>query len=234
MDPILLLVMFGIPALGQLISQQMRKKFVEHSRESMDYTGREIAEMMLQQAGIQDVQVISTQGQLTDHYDPRNKTVNLSEVVYNERNVAAAAVAAHECGHAVQHATRYPMLQARSKMVPLLKLSNVAMPVLAFGGAGLSAVLGNNGTLILCIVALGLPALFSLITLPVEFDASRRALRWMEDVNLVSDQKHKGAKKALFWAAMTYVISAVGSIAQALYFARMFMGGRGMGRRRLR
>lgn len=223
MDLAFLVVLVGIPMLGQLVSQQMRRRFVEFSRDPMEYSGREIAEMMLQHRGINDVRVISTPGQLTDHYDPRNKTVNLSEAVYNQRNVAAAAVAAHECGHAVQHATRYPMLTMRSKMVPLLKLSNVAMPVIAFGGAGISAFLGQNGTALLCALALGAPALFSLVTLPVEFNASRRALNWMEEVGLAAGEKYAGAKKALFWAAMTYVVSAISAIAQAFYFAKMIL-----------
>lgn len=190
----------------------------------MQMSGREAALRMLAERGITDVSVISTAGQLTDHYDPRNKTVNLSQVVYDERNVAAVAVATHECGHAVQHATGYPLLTARSKMVPLLKLSNYAVPVLAFGGAGLSAVAGNQGMAIICLVALGLPALFSLVTLPVEFNASRRALNWMEEAGIAVGDQYKGARKALFWAAMTYVVAALGAIIQALYFARMFLG----------
>lgn len=190
----------------------------------MPMSGRDAAIQMLAQRGIHDVSVISTPGQLTDHYDPRNKTVNLSQVVYDQRNVAAVAVAAHECGHAVQHATGYPMLIARSKMVPLLKLSNLAVPVLAFGGAGLSQVAGNQGMALICLVALGLPALFSVITLPVEFNASRRALVWMEEAGIAVGDQYQGAKKALFWAAMTYVVAALGAIIQALYFARMFLG----------
>lgn len=192
----------------------------------MSLSGREAAEEMLRQRGITDVKVISTQGQLTDHYDPRNKTVNLSQVVFDDRNVAAIAVATHECGHAVQHATGYPLLRARSKMVPLLKLSNVALPVLAFGGAGISQFAGQQGMAIVCIFALGLPALFSLITLPVEFNASRRALAWLSEAGLAEGDDYKGARKALFWAAMTYVVAALGAIVQALYFARIFLGKR--------
>ena len=164
------------------------------------------------------------EGQLTDHYDPRNKTVNLSQVVYQHRNVAAVAVATHECGHAVQHATGYPLLQVRSKMVPLMKISNIAMPVMAFGGAGISQVAGNHGMAILFAAALGLPTLFSVVTLPVEFNASRRALIWLQENGIAEGDQYRGARKALFWAAMTYVVAALGAIIQALYFARMFLG----------
>ena len=223
-DPLFLVILIGIPMISQFVSSTMRKRFVQFSQEPIQYSGREVAEMMLQHRGINDVRVISTAGQLTDHYDPRNKTVNLSQVVYNQRNVAAVAVAAHECGHAVQDATGYPLLVARSKMVPLLKLSNMALPILAFGGAGISQVAGQKGMAVLCLTALGLPALFSVITLPVEFNASRRALTWMQEVGLAAGEKYAGAKKALFWAAMTYVVAALGAIVQAMYFARMFLG----------
>jgi len=232
MDPIFLLIVLGLPALGQFVSTKMRKRFVQYSQQQMPLSGREIAELMLAQRGIEDVRVISTPGKLTDHYDPRNRTVNLSEPVYNEKTVAATAVAAHECGHAVQHATNYPLLTARSKMVPMLKMSNMAIPVLAFGGAGVSALVGNYGTALLLGLGMGLPALFSLVTLPVEFDASKRALAWMQEAGLAPEgPQYEGAKKALFWAAMTYVVSALGAIVQALYFARMFLG-RGRGRMR--
>ncbi len=222
-DPVLLLIMLGVPFLSQWVSRTMRQRFVRFSKTPFKLSGREVAELMLKQKGIEGVQVISTGGQLTDHYDPRNRTVNLSQVVYDERNVAAAAVAAHECGHAIQHASNYPMLMARSRLVPFLKISNMAIPVLALGGAGISAAVGQTGMMLVCVFALGAPALFSLVTLPVEFNASSRALSWMEEAGLANGSEQAGAKKALFWAAMTYVIAALGSIAQALYFARMFM-----------
>jgi Zn-dependent membrane protease YugP len=225
-DPLFLLLLIGIPIVSQMVSTQMRKHFVEFSRDPMPLSGREAAEQMLWQNGISDVRVISTPGQLTDHYDPRTKTVNLSEVVYNERNVAAVAVATHECGHAVQDATGYPMLSARSKMVPLLRLSNFAIPVLAFGGAGVSQFAGYHGTALLCLLALGMPALFSLVTLPVEFNASRRALNWLEEVGIAAGDQYSSARKALFWAAMTYVVAALGAILQAIYFAKLLLGGR--------
>ncbi|MCO8122233.1 zinc metallopeptidase [Stieleria sp. TO1_6] len=228
-DPLFLLLLFGIPMISQMVSSQMRKRFVRFSRDPMPISGRQAAEQMLRDHGITDVQVISTPGQLTDHYDPGNKTINLSQVVFQERNVAAVAVATHECGHAVQDATGYPMMTARSKMVPLLKLSNIALPVLAFGGATVFQLAGNRGTALLCLLGLGMPALFSLITLPVEFNASRRALKWLEQVGIATGDQYAGARKSLFWAAMTYVVGALGAIVQAMYFARFFFG-RGRGR----
>ena len=223
---LLLLIIFGIPLVSQFVSTQMRRQFVRYSQRPLDYSGREIAEMMLHSFGIHDVRVISTAGQLTDHYDPVKKTVNLSQSVYLQRNVAAAAVAAHECGHAVQDATQYALLVARTKMVPILRMSNMAVPALCLGGAGLTEFLGMHGTALLCGVGFGLPAMFSLITLPVEFDASRRALDWMEETGLASGENYQGAKNALFWAAMTYVVAALGSIIQAYYLAKMFFPGR--------
>ena len=225
-DPLFLLLLFGIPVVSQMVATQMRKRFVELSRDPIPLSGREAAEQMLWQNGIKDVKVISTPGQLTDHYDPTTKTVNLSEVVYNERNVAALSVATHECGHAVQHATGYPMLWVRSKMVPLLRVSNLAIPVLAFGGASVSQWAGYQGTAVLCLVALGIPAMFSLVTLPVEFNASRRALDWLDHVGIAEGEQYTSARKALFWAAMTYVVAALGAILQAIYFAKVLLGRR--------
>ncbi|KAA5539009.1 zinc metallopeptidase [Roseiconus nitratireducens] len=224
-DPLFLLLLIGIPMISQFVSTQMRKHFVQFSRDPMPVSGREAAEMMLANYGIRDVRVTSTEGQLTDHYDPTKKTVNLSQVVFNERNVAAVAVATHECGHAVQHATKYPMLALRSGMVPLMRLSNVAIPLLAFGGAGISQLAGNQGTALLCLAGFGIPALFSLVTLPVEFNASRRALNWLDESGMAGDE-YRGARKALFWAAMTYVVAALGAIIQAFYFVRLFLGSR--------
>lgn len=227
-DPIFLLLLVGIPLVSQFVASQMRARFVKFSTDPIPYSGAEVAAMMLEQSDISDVQITATRGQLTDHYNPTNKTVNLSEVVCHERNIAAAAVAAHECGHAVQHATGYPLLTARSKLVPLLNISNKVLPLMAIGGAGLTAGLVQSLPLLkyAFIGILGLPALFAVVTLPVEFNASNRALAWMERTNLVPDEQHGKAKKALFWAAMTYVIAALGSIAQLLYYARFFMGNR--------
>ena len=224
-DPLFLLLLIGVPALSQFVSTQMRRHFVQFSRDPMPLSGREAAHLMLESTGIHDVQVISTEGQLTDHYDPTNKTVNLSQVVFNARNVAAVAVATHECGHALQDASGYPLMSIRSSLIPLMRLSNVAIPVLAFGGAAVTQLLGYQGTALLCIAGFGIPALFSVVTLPVEFNASRRALNWLQEAGM-QDVNYQRAKKALFWAAMTYVVGALGAIAQALYFVRLFLGRR--------
>ncbi len=225
MDPFLLLLMIGFPVASQAVASTLRRRFVRHSQDPMPMTGAEIAVRMLSENHIHDVQVIPTKGQLTDHYNPLNKTIALSEPVYSQANVAACAVAAHECGHAVQDATGYPMLTMRSKMVPLLKLSNVALPVIAFGGAGMFASEGTNVMAYGLLGLLALPTVFSLITLPVEFNASRRALNWMEDSGIVGQEKHSSARNALWWAAMTYVVAALGSIAQVAYFAKYLLGG---------
>ena len=224
-DLLFLLLVIGIPALSQFVSTQMRRHFVTFSRDPMPLSGREAAERMLASYSIQDVQVISTEGQLTDHYDPAKKTVNLSQVVFDERNIAAVAVATHECGHALQDASGYPLMSIRSSLIPLMRLSNVAIPILAFGGAGVSQLLGYHGTALLCLGGFGVPALFSVVTLPVEFNASHRALKWLKEAGM-ADVNHTRARKALFWAAMTYVVGALGAIAQALYFVRLFLGGR--------
>ena len=222
-DSLFLLLLIGIPALSQFVSTQMRGYFARFSRDPMPLSGREAAEQMLYGNDIHDVRVISTEGQLTDHYDPLNKTVNLSQVVFNARNIAAVAVATHECGHALQDARGYPLMSLRSSLIPLMKVSNVAIPLLAFGGAGISQLLGNHGTAMLCLAGFGVPTLFSLVTLPVEFNASRRALEWLREVGL-TEGNYRRARKALFWAAMTYVVGALGAILQAIYFARLFLG----------
>jgi Zn-dependent membrane protease YugP len=224
MDPMILLMMVGIPLISQMVASKLRKRFVEHSRDPMPMTGAEIAQRMLVENNINDVQVIPTQGQLTDHFNPTNKTVALSEAVFSQANVAACAVAAHECGHAVQHATGYPLLTLRTKMVPLLKLSNFALPVVGLGGAALFSYENNNTMAYLLLGLLALPTVFSLVTLPVEFDASRRALNWMETSGIAAGPNYAGARNALWWAAMTYVVAALGSIAQVAYFANRLLG----------
>jgi Zn-dependent membrane protease YugP len=191
-------------------------------------SGKEIAEKMLSDNGINDVQVVSVKGKLTDHYNPVNKTVNLSEAVYAQRNAAAAAVAAHECGHAVQHATAYSWLTLRSQIVPAVgfssKISNfviMAGLILMYSGSTLGSMLFLAG-----IVLFAMTTLFTFITLPVEFDASNRALAWLENKNMVTQEEHAGAKDALKWAARTYVVAALGSLATLLYFISMFLGRR--------
>ena len=216
--------------VSMYVSNRLKSKFKKYSQTQLQngMSGKEIAERMLADNGIYDVQVISTPGMLTDHYNPAKKTVNLSEGVYNQRNAAAAAVAAHECGHAVQHATAYGWLQMRSQIVPVVsvasRLSNfVIMAGLVMTAVGSFGGLGNSVFLI-GILLFALTTAFAFITLPVEFDASKRALVWLENQNMVTPQEHDGAKDALKWAARTYVVAAIGSLATLLYFIMIFMG----------
>jgi len=208
-----------------LVGQLLKSRFNKFSRTPIMLSGAEVAERMLAENGISDVQIISTPGRLTDHYNPGNKTVNLSDVVYNERNVAAAAVAAHEVGHAIQHATAYSWLTMRSRMVPVLSFGSGMAPWIISIGLGLmysENALGPIATMI-GIALFGLTTLFSVITLPVEFDASKRALDWIETSGVMGGMKHSQAKSALNAAAMTYVVSALASLAQLLYFIMRFM-----------
>ncbi len=216
--------------VSMFVSNRLKSKFKKYSKIQLKngMSGKEIAEKMLSDNGITDVQVVSVKGQLTDHYNPANKTVNLSEAVYAQRNAAAAAVAAHECGHAVQHATAYSWLTLRSQIVPAVgfssKISNfviMAGLILMYSGSTLGSMLFLVG-----IVLFGVTTLFTFITLPVEFDASNRALAWLENKHMVTQEEHAGAKDALKWAARTYVVAALGSLATLLYFVSMFMGRR--------
>lgn len=209
-----------------LIQWRLRNKFSKYAKIGLEsgLSGKQIAELMLADHGINDVRVISTEGRLTDHYNPADKTVNLSEAVYAERSAAAAAVAAHECGHAVQHATAYSMLQFRSAMVPALSGVSKFMPFILIAG-----VLMINTSLIplgVGIALFSLTTLFSFVTLPVEFDASKRALAWIDKRGIVTTSEHAMAKDALWWAAMTYVVAALSSLATLLYYVSIFMGGR--------
>lgn len=218
-----------IAAISGLVSNKLKNKFDFYSKVRLQngMSGKEIAEKMLADNGIRDVKVISVQGKLTDHYNPRDKTVNLSEVVYNERNAASAAVAAHECGHAVQHATAYNWLTMRSKLVPVVNISSKMSQWVIMGGLMLMATTSIGGTVAL--IGLGLYAmqtLFSFITLPVEYDASNRALAWLEEENMVTPEEHAGSKDALKWAARTYLVAAIGSLATLLYFAMKVLGNR--------
>ncbi|MGB0146014.1 MAG: zinc metallopeptidase [Flavobacteriaceae bacterium] len=212
------------------VSNTLKKKFAHYSKLHLrnGLSGKEIAEQMLRDHGISDVQVISTAGQLTDHYNPTNKTVNLSESVYHQRNAAAAAVAAHECGHAVQHAQAYLWLTMRSSIVPMVgvasKLSNfVIMMGLILSASG--SALGSS-LFLLGILLFATTTVFSFITLPVEFDASNRALVWLKTKNMVTAQELDGAKDALKWAARTYVVAALGSLATLMYFIMIFLNRR--------
>lgn len=215
--------------IGLLVSWRLKSKFAEYSkiRSHAGLTGREIAEKMLQDHGIYDVRVIHVPGQLTDHYNPANKTVNLSDEVYHGANAAAAAVAAHECGHAVQHATAYGPLKMRSKMVPIQNASGMILQVIMFatilGGTALQAI-GFDTILWIIVLAYGAMAAFSVITLPVEFDASKRALAWIERSGTATHEELARSKNALNWAAMTYVVAALGAIATVLYYASALLG----------
>ena len=209
-----------------LVQTRLKSKFRKYSQTpiSSNLTGREIAEKMLADHGIYDVKVISVNGQLTDHYNPIKKTVNLSEVVYNHRNAAAAAVAAHEVGHAVQHARSYSWLHMRSRLVPVVSASSRYMQWILL--VGILTIQVFPYLLLAGIVLFALTTLFSFITLPVEFDASNRALLWMEERNIARQDELEDSKDALKWAAMTYVLSAVSSLATLLYYISIFMGRR--------
>ena len=217
--------------IGWMISSRLKSKFKKYSQTHLtrDLTGAEVAKLMLADNGIHDVQVISVEGQLTDHYNPANKTVNLSQEVFNGRNAAATAIASHECGHAVQHATAYSMLQFRSAMVPIQSISasvlNFIMMALIFGGAFAGSILPWNTALLVMIVCYAVFALFSIVTLPVEFDASRRALAWVKTRNIVTTQEYDMAQDALKWAAMTYVVAAIGAITTLVYYVMLYLGG---------
>jgi Zn-dependent membrane protease YugP len=208
--------------ISWLVGSTLKSKFAKYSRLRManGMTGREVAERMLKDNGIYDVKVISTQGQLTDHYNPLNKTVNLSESVYNHANAAAVAVAAHEVGHAVQHATLYKPLDLRSKLVPIQNASGMILNVVVFGMAVLGGVLGGIAPFMIYIIIAAQAAitLFAVITLPVEFDASKRALQWINANGIVTVDEYDGAKDALKWAAMTYVVAALAAIATLIYW----------------
>lgn len=228
MDPLYLIVI-GVPMLlSMYVSYQLKNKFKHYSKVHLanGMSGKEIAEKMLADNGIHDVKVISVAGQLTDHYNPMNKTVNLSEVVYHERNAAAAAVAAHECGHAVQHAKGYSWLQMRSKMVPMVNISSNLLQWVLMGGIVLFMSSGNATVLWVGITLFAITTAFAFVTLPVEYDASNRALAWLKDKNMVLPNEYAGAKDALSWAARTYLVAAIGSLAQLLYFVMIAMRSR--------
>ncbi len=218
--------------IGSIVSGRLKSKFREYAqtRLTQNLTGAEIARLMLADNGIHDVKVTSVPGQLTDHYNPTNKTVNLSEEVYNGRNAAAAAVASHECGHAVQHATAYSMLELRSAMVPVQNLTsrimNIIFFAMMFGAFAMKGLFSFDVAILVIIACYSVFALFALITLPVEFDASRRALAWIEARGIVNRQEHGMAKDALKWAAMTYVVAAIAALASLMYWVMIFLGRR--------
>ncbi|MFN5217532.1 MAG: zinc metallopeptidase [Sphingomonadales bacterium] len=219
-----LLMMF----VSLAIQQKLKSKFNHYKNLHLGnrLSGREVAERMLQDHGIADVQIVQVDGELTDHYNPLNKTVNLSREVYFGENAAAAAVAAHECGHAVQHATAYSMLQLRSKLVPLQNVSASILNMVIFGAAFVGIGFGGSAQWVMGIIlaCYAVITLFSLVTLPVEFDASKRALVWMQQKNLVSAAELEGAQDSLKWAAMSYVAAAAGALVNLLYFLLQFIG----------
>ena len=220
-----IIAIFG--GLSMLVSSRLKSKFKKYSKVHLQngMSGKEIAEKMLSDHGIRDVEVISVPGQLTDHYNPQNKTVNLSSVVYGERNAAAAAVAAHEVGHAVQHATAYKWLAMRSKLVPMVSIASKATQFILMGGFML-ALMDSPIFLWIAIVIFGIVALFSIVTLPVEYDASNRALAWMKESHVVTQDEYVGAQDALKWAARTYLVAALAAVANVLYFALRLVNSR--------
>ena len=215
----------AISLVSWLVSNKLKSKFKHYSKVQLrnGMSGEEIAKKMLADHGIQDVEVISTPGMLTDHYNPAKKTVNLSEGVFNQRNAAAAAVAAHEVGHAVQHAKSYEWLGMRSKLVPVVSITSRFSQYMIIGGIILGAASGATGIgfyiAIAGLVFMAMGTLFSFITLPVEYDASNRALAWLKNKNIVSQEEYKGSEDALKWAARTYLVAALGSLAMLLYWA---------------
>lgn len=224
-------IIIGFMIASLIVSKRLKNKFKKYSQIALStgLSGKEIAQLMLADHGISDVKVISVEGQLTDHYNPSNRTVNLSPDVYHGRHAAAAAVAAHECGHAVQHATAYSFLEFRSAMVPVQNISgkviNVMFMMMFFGAFLLPNVLPMQTALLVIIACYAVFTLFAFVTLPVEFDASNRALAWIQDKNIVNPSEHKMAKDALNTAAMTYVVAALSSLATLLYYVMIYLGG---------
>ena len=218
--------------VGWIVSSRLKSKFQKYAaiRLAKDLSGAEVARLMLADNGIHDVKVTSVEGELTDHYNPATKTVNLSEAVYNGRNASATAVAAHECGHAVQHAKAYSMLELRSALVPVqnvsAKIINMVFLAMMFASFAFKGIFPYSTALLVIIACYAVFAVFALITLPVEFDASKRALAWIEARGIVNKQEHDMAKDALKWAAMTYVVAAIGAITMLAYYVMMFLGRR--------
>lgn len=223
------IIFIGIMLVSMIVQWRFKKKFKKYSEMplSSGLSGRDVAQKMLNDNGIYDVDIISVEGQLTDHYNPANRTVNLSPDVYHGRSIAAAAVAAHECGHAIQHAKAYSWLQFRSAMVPMVSVASRMVTWVLMIGVIMAAFSGNIWVLAIGVAALAITTLFSFVTLPVEFDASRRALVWLDNKGIThSTTEHDGAKDALWWAAMTYVVAALSSLVTLLYYASMLLGRR--------
>ena len=228
MTPSIMIVSFLFLGISMLVSMILKGKFTKYSKVSLrnGLTGREIAEKMLKENGIYDVKVTSVDGFLSDHYNPANKTVNLSPDVYNGTSVSAAAVSAHECGHAVQHATAYQWLTMRSKLVPAVQISSNLVNWVLLVGVIMAASGGNTTVLLVGIILMAVTVLFSLITLPVEFDASKRALAWLNHTNVTTSDEYPKAKDALKWAAMTYVVAALAAVVTLIQYIMLYMGSR--------
>jgi Zn-dependent membrane protease YugP len=216
----ILIIVIGL--VGLFVQSKLKSKFKKYSNLHLQngLSGREIAEKMLTDNHIYDVKIISVKGQLTDHYNPKNKTVNLSEAVYNQRNAAAAAVAAHECGHAVQHAVSYQWLSLRSSLVPAVGISSKFATILLI--AGIFMINSFPSLLLAGIILFAATVVFSIVTLPVEYDASNRALAWLEEKNMLADKEQDAAKDALKWAARTYVVAALSSIATLIFYLNIY------------
>lgn len=227
MTPEILIVSLIFMGISFLVSAVLKSKFTRYSKVPLSngLSGREIAEKMLKENGIYDVKVTSVDGFLSDHYNPVNKTVNLSPEVFNGTSVSAAAVAAHECGHAVQHATQYAPLNLRSRLVPVVQFSSTIVNILLWIGVALAAS-GSTTLLLIAIILMAVTVLFTLITLPVEFDASKRALAWLEHTNVTNQQEYPKAKDALKWAATTYVVAALAAVVQLVQYVMIFMNAR--------
>ena len=227
MAPSIMLVSFLFIGLSMLVSLILKRRFATFSKIPLSarLTGKEVAEKMLRENGIYDVKVVSVQGFLSDHYNPMNKTINLSPEVYNNYSVASAAIAAHETGHAVQHATAYSWLTLRSKLVPAVQFSSTLVNWILIIGV-IMASSGNSTLLLVGIGLFALTVLFSVITLPVEFDASRRALAWLQNTNVTTASEYPKAKNALTWAAMTYVVAALAAVVTLVQYILIYMGGR--------
>jgi len=224
----IMLVSLLFLGISFLVLAVLKSKFSKYSKIplSSGLSGKEIAEKMLRENGILDVKVISVEGFLSDHYNPKNKTVNLSPDVYSGTSVSAAAVAAHECGHAVQHATNYGPLQFRSKMVPAVQLSSMLVNWVLLAGMVLIATTNNPTVLLIGIIVMSVTVFFTLITLPVEFDASKRALAWLQNTNVTNSTEFPMAKDALKWAATTYVVAALAAVVQLIQYIMIYMNSR--------
>ncbi|MBL7732375.1 MAG: zinc metallopeptidase [Chitinophagaceae bacterium] len=224
----ILLVSLLFLGISFLVSAILKSKFTKYSKIGLanGMSGREIAEKMLRENGIYDVKVTSVEGFLTDHYNPTNKTVNLSPEVYNGTSVSAAAVAAHECGHAVQHATQYGPLMFRSKMVPAVQVSSMLVNWVLLAGMIVLATTKNPTVLLIGIIVMSVTVIFTLVTLPVEFDASKRALAWLDRTNVTNQQEYPKAKDALKWAATTYVVAALAAVVQLIQYVMIYLGSR--------